>query len=149
MKIAIASDHGGYHLKQALVSYLKEASHQVLDLGVNGEDRVDYPDFAADLARRVSQREVESGILVCGTGIGMAITANKFKGVRAAVVSDEYTARMSKEHNNANVIALGGRTLKEETALNMLKTWLEAHFEGGRHQGRLDKIAKIESENFK
>ncbi|MCB1214616.1 MAG: ribose 5-phosphate isomerase B [Deltaproteobacteria bacterium] len=148
MKIALAADHGGWNLKAAIQNYLQKTSHQVVDLGIDQEERVDYPDFAAKVARQVSQGRVDLGILVCGTGIGMAITANKFKGVRAAVVTDLYTARMSKEHNNANVIALGGRVLKEDQALEIVKTWLEAKFEGGRHQERLNKIAKIERENF-
>jgi ribose 5-phosphate isomerase B len=111
MKLAIASDHGGYRLKEAVTQFLREKKIDCLDLGVGNEDSVDYPDFASEVAQRVSAGEVDGGILVCGTGIGMAITANKFKGVRAAVVTDSYTAKMSKEHNNANVITFGGRVL--------------------------------------
>jgi ribose 5-phosphate isomerase B len=107
-------------------------------------DSVDYPDFAEKLATALTRGEAENGILICGTGIGMSIAANKFPGIRAALITDEFTARMSKEHNNANVIVMGGRVLKPQEACAMVKTWLEAAFEGGRHQGRLDKISQIE-----
>lgn len=149
MKLAIASDHGGYSLKKAVTKYLSSKKIDYVDLGVNSEGSVDYPDFASEVARRVSEGEVEAGILICGTGIGMAITANKFKGVRAAVITDEYTARMSKEHNNANVIALGGRILNEEQAKELVHVWLTSSFQGGRHDRRLKKIAEIETEHFK
>jgi ribose 5-phosphate isomerase B len=149
MKLAIASDHGGYRLKEAVTRFLREKKIELLDLGVGNEDSVDYPDFASEVASRVSTGEVDAGILVCGTGIGMAITANKFKGVRAAVVTDPYTARMSKEHNNANVITFGGRVLEEPKALEMVQAWLEAKFQGGRHEARLKKIEEIEKKHFK
>lgn len=149
MKLAIASDHGGYQLKEAVTQFLRERKIDFLDLGVGKEESVDYPDFASEVAQRVSSGEVDAGILVCGTGIGMAITANKFKGVRAAVVTDPYTAKMSKEHNNANVIAFGGRVLDEPKALEIVRSWLEAKFEGGRHEKRLKKIEEIEKKHFK
>ena len=149
MKLVIASDHGGYILKDALVKHLRSKNVECEDLGVSSEDSVDYPDFAEDVAARVSSGKADRGILVCGTGIGMAITANKFKGVRAAVVTDEYTARMSMEHNDANIIALGGRVLDEKTAIGMVDAWLDTQFAGGRHERRLKKIEQIEAKNFK
>ena len=149
MKLAIASDHGGFHLKNALLKFLRSRHVDVTDLGTVSEDSVDYPDYAARVARQVSEGQVDAGILVCGTGIGMAITANKFKGVRAAVVTDSFTAQMSKEHNNANVIALGGRVLDDAKAVEAVKSWLDAKFESGRHERRVDKIGEIEAKNFK
>jgi ribose 5-phosphate isomerase B len=149
MKIAIASDHAGYPLKQILIDYLKQEKIPFEDLGVDGPKSVDYPDYAAAVAQAVSSGKDDHGILVCGTGLGMIITANKFKGVRAVAVTDIYSARMAKEHNNANVIAVGGRTVDSSKAIRLVKSWLKAKFEGGRHQKRLDKIAEIEKKNFK
>ncbi len=149
MKLIIASDHGGYSLKEAIIKHLRSKDMDCVDIGVTSEDSVDYPDFAEEVAAKVSTGEVDRGILVCGTGIGMAITANKFKGVRAAVVTDEFTARMSREHNDANVIALGGRVLNNDVALNIVNAWLETEFSGGRHERRLQKIQQIETKNFK
>ena len=149
MKLAIASDHGGFSLKTGILQLLQSKNIEVIDLGTDSEDSVDYPDFATDVARKVSTGEVDAGILVCGTGIGMAIAANKFRGVRAAVVTDEFTARMSREHNNANVIAVGGRVLDETKANAVVNAWLEARYEGGRHDRRLNKIVELENEHFK
>ena len=140
----IASDHGGLELKDAIKSFLEDRRIEVRDLGTMNSDSVDYPDFAEKLAVALTRGEAENGILICGTGIGMSIAANKFPGIRAALITDEFTARMSKEHNNANVIVMGGRVLNPQEACGMVKTWLEAAFEGGRHQGRLDKISQIE-----
>ena len=140
----IASDHGGLELKDAIKSFLADQRIEVRDLGTMNSDSVDYPDFAEKLAVALTRGEAENGILICGTGIGMSIAANKFPGIRAALITDEFTARMSKEHNNANVIVMGGRVLNPQEACAMVKTWLEAAFEGGRHQGRLDKISQIE-----
>ncbi len=148
--IVIGSDHGGFELKTAIKSLLQERSITVLDLGTNnGEDSVDYPDFGESVARKVSLGEAEKGILVCGTGIGMSIVANKFPGVRAALAADVYMAKMAKQHNNANVLVLGGRVLDENEAREMVATWLDSSFEGGRHQARLDKISAIETEIYK
>ncbi len=147
MKIAIASDHGGFELKGDLVQFLKKEGIEVEDLGTKGPDAVDYPDFASLVARRVSGGEVDGGVLICGTGIGMSIVANKFQNVRAAVVSDEYTARMAKAHNNANILCLGGRVQRPEVAQLLVKTWLSTPFEGGRHEGRLQKISSIEKKS--
>ncbi len=145
----IASDHGGLALKAAVKKFLQEANIECRDLGTFNNDSVDYPDFGEKVAREVSEKKVEKGILICGTGIGMSIVANKFPGVRAALINDEFTARMSKEHNDANIIVMGGRVLTPENACRMVHVWLAADFEGGRHQKRLDKIRKIEKELFK
>ncbi len=142
----IASDHGGLDLKTAVKDFLRERGIEFRDLGTENNDSVDYPDFGEKVARAVSRGEAEKGILVCGTGIGMSIVANKFPGVRAALVSDEFTARMSKEHNNANVLVMGGRVLSPEVARKVVATWLDAVFEGGRHHKRLEKIAGLEEE---
>jgi len=149
MKLAIASDHGGFHLKKSILQLLSSRKIEYVDLGVASEDSVDYPDYAAQVAQQVTSGKADAGILVCGTGIGMAITANKFKGVRAAVVTDPFTAQMSKEHNNANVIAIGGRVLDEAKASATVQAWLDAQFQAGRHERRLEKIAEIENKNFK
>lgn len=140
----IGSDHGGLQLKEALKVFLQQRGLPVTDLGTNNADSVDYPDYGLRVASSVSRGIAESGILVCGTGIGMSIVANKFPGVRAALVGDEFSARMAKEHNNANILVLGGRVLDVDQALRLVATWLDARFEGGRHQQRLDKIAQIE-----
>jgi ribose 5-phosphate isomerase B len=146
MKIALGSDHGGYSLKQSLIPFLQERDIQVADAGTNNsEDSVDYPDFAERVALLVSHGEVDCGILVCGTGIGISIAANKVPGIRAALVTDVFMARMAKEHNNANILVLGGRVLDEQKACDLVGAWLDATFEGGRHQGRLDKIAELEN----
>lgn len=149
MKLAIASDHGGFSLKQEIIHYLKGQQIEVLDLGNHGTESVDYPDFAFKVAEMVSRGEVDAGILMCGTGIGMSIAANKFKNVRAALVSDEYTAKMSREHNDANVLCLGGRVQESDKAKALVKIWLETKFEGGRHQRRLDKIREIEKKQLR
>jgi ribose 5-phosphate isomerase B len=142
----IASDHGGLELKECIKTYLKERGIDVRDLGTDNGDSVDYPDFGERVGRAVSAGEAEKGILICGTGIGMSMVANKFPGVRAALIWDEFTARMSKEHNNANILVLGGRMLSGDKARTMVGIWLDAVFEGGRHQKRLDKIAQIEDD---
>jgi ribose 5-phosphate isomerase B len=144
--IIVASDHGGLELKERIKGFLQERGIEVLDLGTDNGDSVDYPDFGVKVGHAVARGVAEKGILVCGTGIGMSIVANKFPRVRAALVWDEFTARMAKEHNNANVLVLGGRTLDGQNACKMVGTWLDAEFEGGRHQKRLDKIAQIEDD---
>ncbi|MBN1140769.1 MAG: ribose 5-phosphate isomerase B [Deltaproteobacteria bacterium] len=146
---AIASDHGGLELKNAIRKCLDDRGISYRDLGTFDNGSVDYPDFAELVGRAVSEGRMEKGILICGTGIGMSIVANKFPRVRAALVSDDFSARMSKEHNDANVVVLGGRVLSPETACKLVGIWLDAHFEGGRHQRRLDKIAELEKELFK
>ncbi|MBI2082559.1 MAG: ribose 5-phosphate isomerase B [Deltaproteobacteria bacterium] len=149
MKIAIASDHGGYELKKSLVEFLKSKKIEVEDLGTEGTESVDYPDFAILVGEKVSLKKVDAGILACGTGIGMSIVANKFKNVRAAVVADEYTAKMAKEHNNANVLCLGGRVRNVEEVKKIVSIWLETAYAGGRHDRRLEKIQEIEKRNMK
>jgi len=142
--IAIASDHGGFELKEDIIEFLRARGEQVTDLGTFNSDSVDYPDYGADLARRVASAEFEKGILICGTGIGMSIVANKIRGIRAALVHDVFSARMSTEHNNSNVLVIGGRVTGKGLARELVRAWLEARFEGGRHQKRLDKIAQME-----
>ena len=142
--IIIGSDHGGVVLKTALKSYLNRRGYKVTDAGTNGDASVDYPDFGQKVAESVIAGEVELGILICGAGIGMSIAANKIPGIRAALVTDVFMARMAKEHNNANVLVLGGRVLDEQKACDLVGAWLDATFEGGRHQARLDKITALE-----
>ncbi|RNC70348.1 MAG: ribose 5-phosphate isomerase B [Desulfuromonadales bacterium] len=147
--IVVGSDHGGLELKEAIKKLLDERGMAIEDCGTDNGDSVDYPDFGIKVARKVSTGEAEKGILFCGTGIGMSIVANKFPHVRAALATDSFMARMSKEHNNANILVLGGRVLDEVTAREMVSAWLDASFEGGRHQGRLDKISALERELMK
>jgi ribose 5-phosphate isomerase B len=146
MRIAIGGDHRGVEAKARLVGTLKQLGHEVLDVGTNAPESVDYPDYAADVARRVGNGEVDRGILVCGTGIGMCIAANKVRGVRAAPCHDVITAEMSRRHNDANVLCLSSDLTGEELMDRMVRTWLETPFEGGRHARRVDKISKIEQE---
>lgn len=146
MRIGVSSDHAGKELKKIIVEYLRTAGHEGLDYGVAEDNQasVDYPDLAALVASDVSSGKLDRGVCICGSGIGMSISANKFPGVRAAVVSDEFAARMSRAHNDANVICFGARTTTHFRAVDYLKLWLEAPFEGARHQLRLDKIREIE-----
>jgi ribose 5-phosphate isomerase B len=146
MKIAIGCDHRGVDAKARLTAMLRQLGHEVIDVGCNEPQSVDYPDYAAEVARRVSTGEVERGILLCGTGIGMCIAANKFRGVRAAPCHDGITAEMSRRHNDANVLCLSADLTGEELADRMVRIWLETAFEGGRHARRVDKIARIEEE---
>ena len=147
--LVLGSDHGGYELKTEILLLLQEKSIKYTDLGTDGPASVDYPDFAAKVARAVSSGEAELGILICGTGIGMSISANKFPGVRAALVHDEFTAQMAREHNNANILVMGGRVLTPEQGKRLVEIWLDTEFEGGRHQKRLDKISAIEQKVIK
>ena len=142
--IIIGSDHGGLALKTALHSYLQRRAFQIIDAGTDNDASVDYPDFGQKVAEAVVSGAVELGILICGTGIGMSISANKIPGIRAALVTDVFMARMAKEHNNANILVLGGRVLDEQKACDLVGAWLDATFEGGRHQVRLDKITALE-----
>lgn len=143
-RIAIASDHAGRELKEDIKSYLSTLSIEPVDMGTDTDDSVDYPDYGIPLAEKVSSGELERGILICGTGIGMSIVANKFPNVRAALVGDEFSAKMAKEHNNANILVIGARTSEKVVARDMVKTWLVTEFAAGRHQRRLDKITEIE-----
>jgi ribose 5-phosphate isomerase B len=144
MKIALGADHAGYLLKNHIRQYVSDGGHQVIDEGTNTSDSVDYPDYALKVAEDVAAGRAERGILVCGSGIGMAITANKVPGIRAANICSEYEAQMSREHNNLNVLTLGARILDENDAKHIVQIWLDTPFSGGRHSGRLDKIHDIE-----
>lgn len=146
MKIALGADHAGFELKNRIGQHLQEKGIEIHDHGTNSPQSVDYPDFARVVGEVVRRRQVDLGILVCGSGIGMAIAANKVEGIRAANVSSEYEAQMSREHNDANVLALGARILKVEQAIAIVETWLNAQFAGGRHERRVEKIAEIERE---
>ncbi len=142
-KIIIGSDHGGYEFKEFIKSELGKKGIPFEDIGTHGPDSVDYPNFGAAVAKAVAGGEYERGILICGTGIGISIAANRFKGVRAALCCSEEMARLSREHNNANVLVLGGRTTPEETAAAILDTWLTTSFEGGRHERRVGLIDEL------
>lgn len=144
MKIAIASDHAGFGLKNRILRYLAEKGVEADDLGTDGRDSVDYPDYAMEVAGSVSKGKSDRGVLICGTGIGMSIAANKFPGVRAALCHNALTAEASRRHNDANILVLGERVLDEETAIQIVRIWMETDFEAGRHQRRLDKIRAIE-----
>ena len=138
--IAIASDHAALDLKKQIVAYLLKQGHEVIDMGPRTRQSVNYPEYGKKVAAAVAKGEFSRGILICGTGIGMSITANRFKGVRAALVHDTYTARLAKAHNNANILVLGGRVTGPGVAEEMVETWLKTKFEAGRHQERLDMI---------
>jgi ribose 5-phosphate isomerase B len=144
MKVAIASDHRGYHLKEKVIALLKSRGHEVIDDGPASDTSVDYPDFAALVAKKVSSGEVERGILICGTGIGMAISANKFPGVRAAACTDEVTAELSRRHNDLNILCLSGDLLSSRSIERLVDIWMKTDFEGGRHQRRVEKIRDLE-----
>jgi ribose 5-phosphate isomerase B len=144
-RLLIASDHAGYQSKEAIKALLSRLGAVVQDLGPANEDSVDYPDFAEQVARGVARGEADAGILVCGSGIGMQIAANKIPGIRAALAWNEETARLSRQHNNANILAIGGRTTPAQTIESIVRAFLTTPFDGGRHQRRLDKIAELES----
>jgi len=143
-QIIIGSDHAGFEMKEAMARYLAAQGVAVTDAGTRSAESVDYPDFGALVARKVSAGEFARGILVCGSGVGMAIVANRFPGVRAVVALDEETARMSRVHNDANILALAGRRTDVKTAERIVDVWLATAFEGGRHQQRIDKITALE-----
>ena len=139
-RIAIASDHGGFNIKNILSEYLLQKGHKIDDLGTYSSDSVDYPDFAHTIAERIANGIDKRAILICGTGIGMSITANRYPGVRAALGNDIFSARMSRLHNDSNVLVLGGRIVGSELATEIVSTWLDTEFEGGRHNLRIEKI---------
>lgn len=149
MKIALASDHAGVELKQGILSYLAENGIDHEDFGCGPGERVDYADFAAKAIENVLDDDCDRAILICGTGLGMAIVANKYKTIRATPCVDEYTTEMSRAHNDSNCLTLGGRVLPLDEALSIVRIWLDTEFEAGRHQQRLDKIKEIEEKNFK
>ena len=144
--IAIGCDHGGFELKEHIKKHLDEIGEEYKDYGTYSEESVDYPDCAAPVCKAIQDMTADKGIHICGTGIGISIAANKHKGIRAALCSDVYSAKMTKQHNNANIICLGGRVTGRELAFMIVDTWLATEFEGGRHEARIEKIHKIESE---
>jgi len=145
MRVAIGADHAGYALKETLAMYMRKRGIEVIDFGTHGPDPVDYPDYARVVAEAVARGEADFGVLICGTGVGMAITANKVAGIRAAAVSDVYSARMSRAHNDANILCMGGRVVGPGLAIEILETWLRTPFEGGRHARRVEKIRALET----
>ncbi len=145
MKIAIGSDHAGFRLKEIVKNFLKTRNIEVEDFGTYTEESVDYPDYAFKVGEAVARKDFDFGILICGSGIGMSIAANKVKGVRAALCNDLYTAHVSREHNNANILCMGGRVIGEEVAKEIVSVWLNAKFEGGRHERRVNKITDYEN----
>lgn len=147
--IALASDHGGYKLKEEIKKYLDEKEIPYKDFGTYSEERTDYPIYAKEVAKAVQSKEYDKGILVCGTGFGMTIYANKFKGIRCASCWNEEVAKLLKGHNDANIIALPGRFINISQAVNILRAWLATEFMGGRHSERLQMIEDIENENMK
>lgn len=149
MKIALASDHAGFALKEKIRSYLEQKEIPHKDFGAYSEEKSSYVKFGSAALSGMASGECDRAVLVCGTGLGMGILANKFKGIRATPCLDEYSAEMSRSHNNANVLTLGGRILPVDEALHIVDIWLETPYEGGRHQERLDDIADIERQNFK
>ena len=145
MKIAMGADHGGYSLKEVVKKHLVEAGHEVLDLGTHDTESCNYPVYAEKVAYAVADKDADLGVLICGTGIGMSIAANKVKGIRAAAVSDCFTAQATREHNDSNIICLGERIVGPGLAMRIVDTWLEASFQGGRHQTRVDMICDLEN----
>jgi ribose 5-phosphate isomerase B len=143
MKIAAAADHAGVNYKNRIVRVLRELGHDVEDMGTDGEDAVDYPDFAAKVANAVARGEVDRGVLICSTGIGMSIAANRVKGVRAALCRDEHAAEMSRSHNDSNVLCLAGLAESWEEVAAILKKWLDTPFDGGRHERRISKLDRF------
>tara|TARA_B100001179_G_scaffold32186_1_gene19821 strand:- start:298 stop:762 length:465 start_codon:yes stop_codon:yes gene_type:complete len=144
-KIAIASDHGGFDLKENIIAFLLKKGLEIDNLGAHSTDSVDYPDYGIKLAQAITDKKFVRGILICGTGVGMSIVVNRFPGIRGTLCSDVYTAKMCREHNDSNVLIMGGRVIEVSLAIEILETWLNTEFEGGRHQRRLDKIKNIDA----
>ncbi len=140
MKIALAADHGGYQMKNLIAQNLRNQGFEIEDLGTDSEESVDYPDFAQRVVQEILRQKAELGILVCGTGIGISIAANRHKGIRAALLYDDYVAQVAREHNNANILCFGGRTMKIEDVMRRIDIFLKAKYEGGRHDRRLCKL---------
>ncbi|MFQ5816351.1 MAG: ribose 5-phosphate isomerase B [Terriglobia bacterium] len=143
-RVALGADHAGYRVKERIKEFLQKSDYEVIDFGTHAEESVDYPDYSGPVAQSVASAEADRGILVCGTGIGTAMAANKIAGIRAANCNDTYTARMATEHNDANVLAVGARVVDADHAIAIVKEWLGARFQGGRHQRRIEKIAQLE-----
>lgn len=146
MKVAIASDHGGINLRQEIISLMEELNIEYVDLGCECSVSVDYPDYALPVAQKVASQEVSRGILICGTGIGMSIAANKVKGIRCALVHDTFSAKATREHNDSNILAMGERVIGPGLAREIAKIWLMTEFEGGRHENRVNKIKQYEQQ---
>ena len=146
MKIAIASDHGGFDLKQTIVAFLAEMDYDYTDLGTHSTDSVDYPEYGRKVGEEVAAGNFDLGIVICGTGIGIGIAANKVPGIRCALCHDIFSAKATRNHNDSNMLSMGGRVIGPGLALEIVKTWLGADFEGGRHQRRVDAITEIEKE---
>ena len=144
-KIAIASDHGGFDLKENIIAFLLKKGLEIDNLGAHSTDSVDYPDYGIKLAQAITDKKFVRGILICGTGVGMSIVVNRFPGIRGTLCSDVYTAKMCREHNDSNILIMGGRVIEVSLAIEILETWLNTEFEGGRHQRRLDKIKNIDA----
>ena len=142
-KIAIASDHGGFELKESVIYSMREKGLEIDDLGPSSDVSVDYPDYGIKLAQAIVEQKVERGIVICGTGVGMSIVVNRFPGIRGTLCSDAYTAKMCREHNDSNILIMGGRVINKDLALKIVMIWLKTEFEGGRHQRRIDKINEI------
>ena len=147
--IAIGCDHGGYRLKKEIEKYLEDKDIEYKDFGCESEESVDYPDIASEVAKAVQSKECEQGILICRSGIGMSIVANKFKGIRCAICHNEYTAKYARLHNNSNVLAMGADDITVNEAICILRMWFATSFEGGRHEERLKLIEEIENKNMK
>ena len=144
MKLAIGNDHVAVEMKKEIKAYLEGMGHEVIDVGTNSHERFDYPISGYKVGKMVSSGQVERGILICGTGVGISLAANKVHGIRAVVCSEPYTARLSRQHNNTNILAFGARVIGVETAKMIVDEWMKAEFEGGRHQNRIDMIERIE-----
>ena len=144
-KIALASDHGGFDLKESVIAHLLNTGWEVDDLGPHSGDSVDYPDYGIKLAEAVAEKRVQRGIVICGTGIGMSIVVNRYPGIRGTLCSDIFTAKLCREHNDSNILIMGGRVIGKGLAAEIVNTWLNTPFEGGRHQRRLDKINQIDA----
>jgi ribose 5-phosphate isomerase B len=148
MKVAIASDHGGIHIREEIKKLMDEMGIEYIDLGCNCETSVDYPDYAIPVAEKVANGEVDRGILICGTGIGMTIAANKVKGIRCALCHDVYSAKLTRQHNDSNILAMGERVIGPGLAREIAKAWLTTEFEGGRHARRIAKISEYENKHL-
>jgi len=149
MKISLAADHGGFELKNSILSYLKSKNYEVIDLGTNSTDSVDYPDFAIKAVESILNKDADRAIIMCGTGIGISIAANRFPGIRATLCWDPFTAKLSRLHNNSNILAMGGRLICIELAKEIVNVWLNTEFEGGRHEKRIAKIDEYAKKYWK
>jgi ribose 5-phosphate isomerase B len=146
--IGIASDHGGFDLKANIILFLSELGYELSDMGPENSNSVDYPDYGLKIAQAITKNKISRGIVICGTGIGMSIVVNRFPGIRGSLCSDAFTAKLSREHNDSNILIMGGRIIGHGLAKEIVKVWLNTRFEGGRHQKRLDKINQLDISNI-